>query len=135
MRYLITGGAGFIGSYLAEALVGAGHQVTAIDDLSTGRMLNVRTLAEDCNFHLVVESITNSTVMGRLVSEIPTVVRHDEWDEGGFDRKPRRTPGPPTPYPRSNPRQEAPFLNDATEPPEWARPDLNWGLTPPKRQV
>ena len=35
MRYLITGGAGFIGSHLAEALLGAGHQVTAIDDLST----------------------------------------------------------------------------------------------------
>ena len=74
MRYLITGGAGFIGSHLAEALVSAGHHVTAIDDLSTGRMLNVRTLAEDSNFHLVVESITNASVMDRLVSECDLIV-------------------------------------------------------------
>ena len=74
MRYLITGGAGFIGSHLSEALVGAGHQVTAVDDLSTGRMLNVRALAKDDSFHLVVETITNETVMDRLVSECDLIV-------------------------------------------------------------
>ena len=74
MRYLITGGAGFIGSHLAEALLGAGHQVTAIDDLSTGRMQNLSALASDNNFQLVVETITNATVMDRLVSECDLIV-------------------------------------------------------------
>ena len=74
MRYLITGGAGFIGSYLSEALLAAGHQVTAIDDLSTGRMQNVQPLTQDASFQLVVETITNATVMDRLVSECDLIV-------------------------------------------------------------
>ena len=74
MRYLITGGAGFIGSHLSEALVAAGHQVTAIDDLSTGRMQNVQPLTQDASFQLVVETITNATVMDRLVSECDLIV-------------------------------------------------------------
>ena len=74
MRYLITGGAGFIGSHLAHALVGAGHLVTAIDDLSTGRMENLHELANDDNFQLVVETITNATVMDQLVSECDLIV-------------------------------------------------------------
>jgi NAD(P)-dependent dehydrogenase (short-subunit alcohol dehydrogenase family) len=41
MHYLITGGAGFIGSHLAEALLAGGHRVTVLDDLSTGRLANV----------------------------------------------------------------------------------------------
>ena len=44
MHYLITGGAGFIGSHLAEALLGGGHRVTILDDLSTGRASNVEHL-------------------------------------------------------------------------------------------
>ena len=44
MRFLITGGAGFIGSHLSEDLLGSGHSVVAIDDLSTGRMQNVHAL-------------------------------------------------------------------------------------------
>ncbi|MGA2499882.1 MAG: NAD-dependent epimerase/dehydratase family protein, partial [Tepidisphaeraceae bacterium] len=43
-RYLITGGAGFIGSHLAERLLVAGHQVTVLDDLSTGRIDNLAAL-------------------------------------------------------------------------------------------
>ncbi|MBU37869.1 MAG: nucleoside-diphosphate sugar epimerase [Anaerolineaceae bacterium] len=74
MRYLITGGAGFIGSHLSEALLAAGHQVTAIDDLSTGRMQNVQPLTQDASFQLVVETITNATVMDRLVSECDLIV-------------------------------------------------------------
>jgi len=74
MRYLITGGAGFIGSHLAHALVGAGHLVTAIDDLSTGRMENLHELADDTNFELVVETITNAAVMDQLVSECDLIV-------------------------------------------------------------
>ena len=41
MRALVTGGAGFIGSHVADALLGAGYDVTALDDLSTGRLENL----------------------------------------------------------------------------------------------
>ena len=44
MHHLITGGAGFIGSHLAEALVAAGHSVTLLDDFSTGRRANLSAL-------------------------------------------------------------------------------------------
>lgn len=74
MHYLITGGAGFIGSHLDEALLAAGHTVTAVDDLSTGRIENVAHLAADPNFQLVIETITNATVMDRLVSECDLIV-------------------------------------------------------------
>lgn len=46
MRYLITGGAGFIGSHLAEHLLAAGHSVVALDDFSTGRIENIRHLLD-----------------------------------------------------------------------------------------
>lgn len=74
MRYLITGGAGFIGSHLCEALLASGHEVTAVDDLSTGRIDNVAHLSADPNFQLVIESITNTAVMDRLVSECDLVI-------------------------------------------------------------
>lgn len=74
MRYLITGGAGFIGSHLCEALLATGHEVTAVDDLSTGRIQNVDHLTADPNFQLVIETITNATVMDRLVSECDLVI-------------------------------------------------------------
>lgn len=74
MKFLITGGAGFIGSHLSEDLLGSGHSVVAIDDLSTGRMQNVHALSHNNKFQLVVESITNATVMDRLVSECDIIV-------------------------------------------------------------
>jgi len=74
MRFLVTGGAGFIGSHLSENLLGSGHSVVAIDDLSTGRMQNVDALSPNENFQLVVESITNKTVMDRLVSECDIII-------------------------------------------------------------
>ncbi len=69
MHALITGGAGFIGSHLAEALLLQGHRVTAVDNLSTGRYANIAHLAGNANFKYVYETIINETVMDRLVSE------------------------------------------------------------------
>ncbi len=69
MKALITGGAGFIGSHLAEALLERGDEVTIIDDLSTGRFENIAHLTDHPRFHFAIESITNETVMDRLVSE------------------------------------------------------------------
>jgi UDP-glucose 4-epimerase len=68
MHMLITGGAGFIGSHLAEALLAQGHTVTAVDNLSTGRYENIAHLADQPRFQFVYETVTNETVMDRLVS-------------------------------------------------------------------
>jgi UDP-glucose 4-epimerase len=73
MRYLITGGAGFIGSHLTEALLRTGHDVTVIDDLSTGRLANLTEAQSFPNFRIEIESILNETVLGRLISECDAV--------------------------------------------------------------
>ncbi len=69
MRALITGGCGFIGSHLAEALLAREDHVTVIDDLSTGRLENIASFVSHPRFTFAIESITNETVMDRLVSE------------------------------------------------------------------
>jgi UDP-glucose 4-epimerase len=66
---LITGGAGFIGSHLAEALLAAGQRVVAIDNLSTGRLVNIAHLLDRPDFQFVNETILNEGVMDRLVSD------------------------------------------------------------------
>ncbi len=68
-RSLITGGAGFIGSHLAEALLAQGQHVVVIDDLSTGRLENIAHLIDQPRFQFVNETIRNDSVMDRLVSE------------------------------------------------------------------
>jgi UDP-glucose 4-epimerase len=73
MRALITGGAGFIGSHLAEALVLQGHQVTVLDDLSTGRRENVAHLSNSPAFRCVVGSVTDPTAVAPLVEQADAV--------------------------------------------------------------
>jgi len=72
-RALITGGAGFIGSHLAEVLLDAGHHVSIIDDLSTGSMDNIDHLVDHPRFRLAIDTITNPVVMDRLVSECDVI--------------------------------------------------------------
>ena len=74
-KALITGGAGFIGSHLAEALLARGYDVTIIDDLSTGRFENIAHLTDHPRFRFAIDSITNEVVLDRLVSEC-TVIFH-----------------------------------------------------------
>ncbi|MBN1438482.1 MAG: GDP-mannose 4,6-dehydratase [Anaerolineales bacterium] len=71
---LITGGAGFIGSHLAEALLERGEEVTVIDDLSTGRFENIEPLTKNPGFSFALETITNETVMDRLGSECDRIL-------------------------------------------------------------
>jgi UDP-glucose 4-epimerase len=72
-RYLITGGAGFIGSHLAESLLKQGNSVTIIDDLSTGRFENIQHLVDDPNFRFAIDTITNTVVMDRLASNCDVI--------------------------------------------------------------
>lgn len=69
MKVLITGGAGFIGSHLAERLLKDGHEVTIIDDLSTGSRENFEHLTSRKNFHWVIDTILNRPVLEKLVAD------------------------------------------------------------------
>ena len=66
-KALVTGGAGFIGSYLAELLLDDGVEVWVLDDLSTGSLENVAHLRDRPGFHLVVDSVLHSTAVNELV--------------------------------------------------------------------
>ncbi|CAG0937645.1 UDP-glucose 4-epimerase [Thermoflexales bacterium] len=72
-RSLITGGAGFIGSHLAEALLAQGQHVVVIDDLSTGRLENIASFIDRPQFQFVNETIRNDSVMDRLVSDCDVI--------------------------------------------------------------
>jgi UDP-glucose 4-epimerase len=73
MKALITGGAGFIGSHLCDRLLEAGHRVTVVDDLSTGRLANIAHLEGAPGFQFVHETIMHEAVMDRLVSECDAI--------------------------------------------------------------
>src|SRR3954452_3038890 len=72
-RALITGGAGFIGSHLAERLLDEGWEVFALDDLTTGAHRNVEQLREHSDFHLVVDSVLSPSVVSELVYKCDVV--------------------------------------------------------------
>ena len=67
MNILITGGAGFIGSHLAEQLLANNHRVKIIDDLSTGSIHNIQHLKTSDKFHYVLDTVANQQVMAELV--------------------------------------------------------------------
>jgi nucleoside-diphosphate-sugar epimerase len=72
-RALITGGAGFIGSHLAELLLDDGWDVYVLDDLSTGGLRNVEHLRERQEFHLVVDSVLHAGIVNELVYKTDVV--------------------------------------------------------------
>jgi UDP-glucose 4-epimerase len=74
MRYLITGGAGFIGSHLAEALVVRGEQVTVLDNLSTGRFANIEGLQARPGFKYVWGDIQHEPLVEELVRDCDVVL-------------------------------------------------------------
>ena len=73
MRCLITGGAGFIGSHLAEELMGRGDTVHVLDDLSTGSIDNIRHLKDRAGFAYTIESAMNPPIVAELVDEADLV--------------------------------------------------------------
>lgn len=73
MKCLITGGAGFVGSHLAEELLARGHSVHILDDLSTGSVENIRHLKDDLRFAYTIESCAHVPTVAELVDEADTV--------------------------------------------------------------
>jgi UDP-glucose 4-epimerase len=73
LRYLITGGAGFIGSHLSDELLARGHQVHVLDDLSTGRIDNIRHLKSHPAFGYTIDTAGNARVVAELVDEADVV--------------------------------------------------------------
>jgi UDP-glucose 4-epimerase len=74
LRVLITGGAGFIGSHLADAYLERGDEVLVIDDLSTGTIENIRHLKNNPRFHYTIDSVHNQPVTAELVDQSDVVV-------------------------------------------------------------
>jgi len=75
MRYLITGGAGFVGSHLAEELLRRGHEVYILDDLSTGSIANIHHLKTQSKFHYVIDTVMNRQLTAELI-DVADVVYH-----------------------------------------------------------
>jgi UDP-glucose 4-epimerase len=69
MKFLVTGGAGFIGSHLCERLISLGHTVTAFDNFSTGRSSNLSSIKDSSNFSLIEGSILDSQVLKSLTHD------------------------------------------------------------------
>lgn len=73
MKILITGGAGFIGSHLAERLLEEGNQVSIVDNLSTGKLENIETFKDNKNFRYTIGSVLNRELLEKLMSGVDQV--------------------------------------------------------------
>jgi UDP-glucose 4-epimerase len=73
MKTLLTGGAGFIGSHLADALLQAGHHVQVIDDLSTGSMDNIAHLKQRPGFSYTIDTVMNEPLTAELIDRADVV--------------------------------------------------------------
>ena len=73
MRALITGGAGFIGSHLSDALLDAGHQVMILDNLSTGSIENIAHLKGRRGFNYHIDSVDNEPLLAELIDAADVV--------------------------------------------------------------
>jgi UDP-glucose 4-epimerase len=69
VKYLITGGAGFIGSHLSEELLARGHHVSVIDNLSTGSIANIAHLKSEDMFSYIIDDITNEPLLAELIDD------------------------------------------------------------------
>jgi UDP-glucose 4-epimerase len=74
VRVLITGGAGFVGSHLAEALLERGDEVFVLDNLSTGSIDNIHHLKEHPAFHYTIDTVSNEPVLAEMVDRCDAVV-------------------------------------------------------------
>jgi nucleoside-diphosphate-sugar epimerase len=73
LKALITGGAGFLGSHLAEALIARGDTVYVLDNLSTGSIENIEHLKGDRRFHYAIDSVMNEPVAAELIDRVDVV--------------------------------------------------------------
>lgn len=73
MRILVTGGAGYIGSNLVDALIAQDHEVFVVDNLSTGKIENIQHLLGEERFHFVNDTILNEGLMDRMVAQVDQV--------------------------------------------------------------
>jgi UDP-glucose 4-epimerase len=70
MKILVTGGAGYIGSHLVDVLMAQGHEIYVVDNLSTGKIDNIRHFLGNERFHFVNDSILNETLMERIIEQV-----------------------------------------------------------------
>jgi UDP-glucose 4-epimerase len=73
MRVLITGGAGFIGSHLADALLDGGHEVFVLDDLSTGSIDNIAHVKDRPGFHYTIDTVFNDRLVAEMVDRADVI--------------------------------------------------------------
>jgi UDP-glucose 4-epimerase len=74
VRVLITGGAGFVGSHLADALLQRGDEVFVLDDLSTGSIDNIAQFKTHPRFHYTIDSVSNEPLLAEMIDTCDTVV-------------------------------------------------------------
>ena len=74
MNYLITGGAGFIGSHMADALIARGDRVTLLDNCSTGEIRNIDHLLDDPDVSFVQGTIMDEALVRKLIGDVDVVV-------------------------------------------------------------